>query len=105
MKKKQGGTIKNWEVHELNFTKDMIESVYPGEHLTNEIISGEVVDDPTGRWASGFHMKTSLLVSIDRKNGTAESRNTYYKLQGKESIDPIARQARALGVKITDIYY
>ncbi len=87
MDKKDGGTIKDWQVHNLSFTKKQIEAVYPGQNLKAQIISGTVVHDPQGRWKPGYHMKTSLIVRINRKKGIVETKNTIYKLTGKEGSD------------------
>lgn len=99
--KKDGGTIKNWQVHNLSFTKEQIEEVYPGENLKPQIVSGTVVHDPQGRWYPGYHMKTSLIVKIDREKMIVETRNTIYKLAGKEGGDIF----KDLGDGIVNIYY
>jgi len=87
MKKKDGGTIKNWQVHNLTFTKKQIEKAYPGMNLKPQVITGTVVHDPVGRWQPGYHMRTSLIVKIDRKKKIVETKNTIYKLEGKEGTD------------------
>jgi hypothetical protein len=105
MTKKDGGTIKNWQLHKLNFSKAHIDLVYPGENLLPQLISGTVVNDPTGRWQPGYHMQSSLVRKLDREKGCVETRNTVYKLQGTEGIDEVAEQAKAFGKDITDILY
>ena len=56
--KKDGGTIRDWQVHNLSFTKEQIESMYPGESLTPQIVQGTVVHDPQGRWQPGYHISS-----------------------------------------------
>ncbi len=99
--KKDGGTIRDWQVHNLSLTMELIESVYPGENLKPQIVSGTVVHDSQGRWQSGHHMKTSLIVEIDRKNKILETRNTIYKLAGKEGTDIF----KDLGDDIMNVIY
>ncbi len=100
-KKKYGGTIKNWQVHNLSFTKKQIESIYPNQKLKPQVISGTVVYDPIGRWKKGDHMKTSLIVKIDRDKGTVETKNTIYKLTGKEGTDIF----KDIGNDILKVFY
>jgi len=87
MEKRDGGTIKNWQVHNLSFTKKQLEAVYPGMNLKPQVVTGTVVHDPAGRWEPGHHMRSSLIVQIDRKNKILETKNTIYKLAGKEGTD------------------
>jgi len=99
--KKFGGTIKNWQVHTLSFTKEQIDRVYPGKNAKPLVITGTVVEDPIGRWKPGFHMKTSLIVKLDRKEGTVETLKTIYKLTGKENNDIFPN----LGNAVANIFY
>jgi len=85
--KKDGGSITNWQLHNLTFTAEQLESVYPGENLKPQVMTGTVVDDPTGRWYPGYHMRSSLIVKVDRKKGTVETKNTKYKITGTEGAD------------------
>lgn len=101
MSKKDGGTITNWQVHELSFTEEQLDKVYPGEKATPKIISGTVVHDPCGRWLPGFHMRTSFVVKLDREKGIVETMNTIYKLTGEEGKDVLPN----LGNKILDVFY
>ncbi len=90
MKKKYGGKIKNWRVHKLAIPKDLIDEVYPGTNAKALVVTGVVVNDALGRWLPGDHMKTSLVVKLDRKNGKLETLNTLYDLEGKEDKNSIA---------------
>ena len=83
MKKKDGGTIKNWRIHKLTASQKMVDKAFPNEKLKPMVMSGEVVYDPVGRWLPGHTIRSSLIVSIDKKRGIVETRNTMYKLQGE----------------------
>lgn len=85
--KKDGGVIKNWQIHNTSFTKKQLDKVYPGENLQPMILTGTIEQDPTGRFTPGHHVRTSLIVKLDRKNKIVETRNTIYKLSGKEGKD------------------
>jgi hypothetical protein len=87
MIKKDGGTIKNWQVHNLSLTKEQLKTACSTQKLQAMVITATVVDDPQGRWKPGYHMRTSLIVKIDRKKGFVETKNTIYKLTGKEGTD------------------
>lgn len=99
--KKSGGTIKNWQIHTLSLTEEQLNKMYPGEKTKPMIISGTVVEDPLGRWQSGYHMRTSLVVNLDRKANKVETLNTIYKLEGIEGNDVIPD----LGDNIVNIFY
>ena len=81
--KKDGGTIKNWQLHHLSFTKEQIEKAYPGKNAKPIVFTGTVVDDSTGGWVPEHHMRSSLIVSIDRKKGIIETINTVYKVKNE----------------------
>ena len=86
-KKKFGGTIKDWQIHNLSLKPEDIEKLYPNEGLQPQILTGTVVEDKLGRWKPGYHMRSSLIKKLDRKKGELETRNTIYKLEGKENTD------------------
>ena len=79
--KKNGGIIRNWQIHNLSFSKKQLEKAYPGKNAKPMIFSGTVVQDPTGRWKKGYHMRSSLIVLINRKEGIIETLNTIYKVR------------------------
>lgn len=85
--KKFGGTIKDWQIHTLSLKQEDIDKLYPNEGLQPLIMTGTVVEDKLGRWAPGHHMRSSLIKKIDRQKGEIETRNTIYKLEGKEGTD------------------
>lgn len=88
-RKKYGGIIKDWQVHTLSFSEDDLNKVYPGEQLKPLVITGTVVKDELGRWLPGDHMRTSLVKVLDREKGKVETRNTIYRLEGKENADVV----------------
>ena len=100
MVKKFGGTIRNWQIHNLSITKKQIREVYNNKRLKPMVFTGTVVDDPTGMWYKGYHMRSSLIEKIDRKKGIIETRNTIYKVinEGNDIFQD-------MGDKITSIYY
>lgn len=99
--KKDGGTIRDWQVHHLTFTKEQIETVYPNQNCKPLIVTGTVVNDPCGRWVPGAHMRSSLVVNIDREKGILETKNTIYKLTGTEGTDVLPD----LGDGVMGVFY
>jgi len=99
--KKFGGIIENWQIHNLSLTEEQINKAYPGQKAKPMIISGTVIEDPIGRWKPGNHMRTSLIVNLDKKEGTVETLNTIYKLTGKEGKDVLPN----LGNAILNVFY
>jgi hypothetical protein len=85
--KKANKTIKNWQIHTLSFTQEDINKVYPGENLQPLIVTGTVVEDKSGKFKPGYHMRSSLIKKIDREKKEIETKNTVYKLEGKEGTD------------------
>ena len=51
------------------------------------VFTGTVVKDSAGRWQPGWHMRStlivSIIVSIDGKEGIIETTNTIYKVQNQ----------------------
>ena len=82
--------IRDWQVHHLKLTKEQLKSLrktYP--RAKPLIITGSVVNDKKGRWSPGFHMRSSIVVDLDRKKGIAKTSNSIYKLTGKEGNDVV----------------
>ena len=84
---KDGGTIRDWQVHHLSYSKDKLNAFHPGRNVKPMMVTGTVVEDKAGRWKPGYHMRSSLVTKLDRKNGILETLNTRYKLTGKEGND------------------
>lgn len=99
--KKDGGTITNWQVHNLSFTQAQIDKVYPNTGAMPKVMTGTVVNDPSGRWPAGYHMRSSLLTRINRKKGIVETLNTKYKVTGTEGADIF----KDLGDDVMNIIY
>ena len=95
MEKKDGGKVRNWQIHNLQLSEaltEQLKQVYP-EILYDPnpmIMTGTVVDDPTGRWEPGHHFKSSYIVGIDKENNIIETRNTIYKVdpdtEGQDNV-------------------
>lgn len=86
MEKKDGGKIKNWQLHNLTYDKNQIilfREMYPEVKIEPMIMTGTLVDDPTGRWKKGHHMRSSAIVDIDREKGIIETLNTIYHMDMK----------------------
>ena len=83
VKKKQGATIRNWQIHNLNYAKGAIEKIYPGTKAKPMVFTGTVVKDPTGKWQTGDHMRSSLIVSINKARTRIETINTVYTVMNE----------------------
>jgi len=108
MEKKDGGNISHWQLHHLEVPENQIEEFWnhfpelKEDKIKPIIFTGSVVDDPTGRWKPGFHMRSSYIISFDRKTGIVETLNTMYKLDMKtEGMDTFPD----LGNGVLKIFY
>ena len=84
--KKDGGTIKNWQLHHLTLDEEQqkkFKEFNPDCKIGPMVFTGTVVEDKAGRWQPGFHMRSTLIVSINRKNNIIETINTIYKVQNE----------------------
>ena len=82
--KKDGGIISHWQLHTLSATVEQAREM--GNDVQTDkcyVLTGTVVEDPTGRWQAGFHMRSSLICAMDIEQGYVETQNTFYKLQGE----------------------
>lgn len=88
MAKKYGGKIHKWQLHTLNYSKNslkMLKTAYP-DAITKPspiIFTGILKKDATGRWCDGSHIKSSLIVKIDRELNKIETCNTVYDFDPK----------------------
>ncbi len=103
--KKNGGTIKNWQTHTVS---DKPEDLVKAKELNPEfevdkvmLFTGTVVDDPTGRWQPGYHMRSTLILKFNKETGVVETQNTIYKLEGEEGGDIFGD----IGAAATGIFY
>ncbi len=86
--KKDGGKLINWQIHHLKLDSRALKKLKkirpralldPGPMM----VTGTLVDEPTGRWKPGAHFRSSLVVEIDRKKGILETENTIYHIDPK----------------------
>jgi len=100
--KKDGGTIDHWQLHKLSANvQDVVEKLgYDVQTDACYILTGTVIDDPTGRWQPGWHMRSSVIVAMDLEKGWVETQNTFYKL-GENPGDVIPD----LGDGVGSIFY
>jgi len=107
VKNKDCRIINNWQLHHLDKLteeeKNILEKYFGQKILLDPgpmVFTGTVVKDPTNKWKAGFHMRSSYIVSIDRKNGFIQTLNTLYKVE-QEGGDVIPD----LGNKVLDVFY
>jgi len=82
--KKDGGTIENWTFNILSVPIEMLKEKRPDVKVDKAmILSGNVVEDPTGRFQIGWHMRSSLVIAYDEENGIVETDNTIYHVKGE----------------------
>lgn len=76
------GTIKDVELHTISSDIEKAKKVLPD--LNTDAVyrfTAIVVDDPTGRMLPGWHMTSSVVLSIDK--GTITTKNSTYKFNGE----------------------
>ena len=84
------GTITGWQLHHLSVSQDILDEAVEkkgGEKVLPLIITGTVKEDPSGRFSTGKHMRTSLLTILDEEKGYCETRNSIYRLEGDNGSD------------------
>ena len=105
MKKKYGGKISHWQLHHIKVPKKgkkIFKQHFPSVIMPPILFTGNVVDDPTGRWQPGFHMRSTYIISLNRKTGRVETLNTIYDLDMKtEGQDGMPD----LGNKVLSVFY
>jgi hypothetical protein len=101
--KKDGGTIDNWQVHTLSYTQEQLDEVYPNMNTTAHVFTGTVIESDLLKYQAGNHMRSSLIVSIDRENGVIETLNTIYKVLNEGNDDVTLKMAELLGIDSPDI--
>lgn len=105
--KKEGGVIEKWQLHHLDIkgSEETFYMLYP-EFLNVDIepmmFTGTVVDDPSGRWSSGHHMRSSLILSIDREIGKIVTLNTIYTMDMKTENQDLLPD---IGNGVLNIFY
>lgn len=103
MNKKTGTILNLWQLHNLDVPEEKLRELRPDVKVDKALIlSGTVVEDGTGRWQPGFHMRSSLVIDVDRENGIIETENTIYQVQGEEG-DPVT--GGDVGRAVLSIFY
>jgi hypothetical protein len=97
--KKYGGVVTNWQIHKLTISQEKIDEVYPGLNALPMVFTGTVVRD-NPKLQDGWHMRSSLIVKIDRERGQIETLNTIYDVEHEG--DDILED---MGDKIMGIFY
>ncbi len=100
MTKKEGGTIKHWGLNTLSMSVEM--ALAQGIEVKTDkvyILSGYIVEDPSGRFEPGWHFRSSLVIEVDTENGIVETNNSIYRLQGE------AENGADMGDLIMKIFY
>ena len=101
--KKQGGTIDNWQLHTLSLSKADIDNAYPNSNATAQVFTGTVVKSDLSKYQVGFHMRSSLIVKVDRENGIIETMNTSYKVLNEGNDKVTLNMGAVFGVDSPDI--
>jgi len=82
MEKKDGGNISHWQLHHLKLDdslREEFEKTEPSVDFDNiMMVTGTVLDEPTGRWKPGYHFRSSMIVNINREKNIIETLNTIY---------------------------
>ncbi len=104
--KKNGGNISHWQLHHLTIPKKghkQFKEVFPNIDVNDvRVVTGTVVDEPTGRWRPGDHFRSTYIVKLDRKKKTIETLNTIYHFDSKtENQDGMPD----LGNGVLNIFY
>jgi len=82
--KKDGGIIKDWTFNILSIPVETLRERRPDVKVDKAmILSGYVVEDPTGRFQRGWHFRSSLVIDYDEENGIVETENTIYHVKGE----------------------
>ena len=100
--KKEGGTIDNYQIHNLSCTQEDIEKIYPGQNAKPMVFTGTVVKSPSGKLNKYNHMRSSLIVEINREKGIIETRNTMYKILNEGNDQVSDNMSKMLGKETSD---
>ena len=105
--KKDGGKISHWQIHNIKLDEETTEKLkqhYPDICYDPNpmIVTGTVVDDPTGRWQPGHHFRSSYVVKIDRENHIIETLKTIYHYDPDTEGQDVMPD---LGIGVLKIFY
>ncbi len=98
------GTITAWQLHHLSISQEKLDELSASlkqEKMLPLIITGTVLNDPSGRMVPGWHMRTSPLTMLNEDDGYCESRNSIYRLDGDNGNDVMPD----LGDGVLSIFY
>lgn len=96
--------VSGWQLHTISEDVNVIRQLMPDVEFTvnkTMVMTGTLVDEPTGRWQPGHHMRTSIIVSINDE--MIETLHTRYQIIGPEG-DP-ALGFKDLGLIVMKLYY
>jgi len=105
LEKKDGGLIKNWQLHHITIPEgheELFNKHFPDVIIPPLMFTGTLVDDPTGRWEPGYHMRSTYIISFDRDTGIVETLNTMYKLDMKTEGQDVMPD---LGNDVLNVFY
>ena len=94
-------TVNQWQIHNLDMNEgELIEL----EKLEAKpmVFTATVVDDPTGKWKPGYHMRSTLIKEWDKDTGIVKTMTKTYKLEG-EGGDPVT--GNDWGNRVLGIFY
>ena len=105
--KKDGGKISHWQIHNITLTEnqiDIFKQHFPDACMDPNpmIVTGTVVDDPTGRWGAGNHFRSSYVVKIDREKNIIETLKTIYEFDPETEGQDVMGD---LGNGVLQIFY
>lgn len=81
--KKDGGLIRNWQLHHITIPEGQeegFEALYPEAIIPPIVFTGTVVHDAAGRFRPGYHIRSTYICSMDKTLGQIETLNTIYKV-------------------------
>jgi len=84
MQTKCDRTVHGWQIHTLDIPSDAVMAQYPTVKIRPMVFTATVLDDPTGKWEVGFHMRSTLIVDIDFIEGIIQTVTKTYKIEGPE---------------------
>ena len=77
------GRITNWKIHIITMTQKkraLLTACYP--NAFSALISGQVIEDASGRWQHGDSMRSSWITSMDSNAKIVCTINSTYALDG-----------------------
>lgn len=100
MSKLYRGTIQNYQIHILTLPEKQLVDMFPEAQIPPTVFTGTVVNDPSGRYQPGDHMRSSLVVALDKSTGMCETTSSKYNLL-EEGNDIVPEMGNA----VLDLFY